>query len=387
MYLEKLKQILKIIEEKHIDMYFNITKEELNNYIEEILKTYKLENEYDLFYITNLIIKRLFGRFDSHTKIVWKNADFNFPIRLKYIDGKVYIVKASEENNDILYGQILSINNIKVEQLIKEIENMTAYSTKGFLQMQIENTLYNGIKLRSLPSIEIDSDTFEFEILKDEKIIKRTLTKSDVRLYQDDNYTYNIEDGVMHIIYSSCRENYEGQMLEFIKKIKEESEKNNITQFIVDIRDNKGGNSEIIKPLIEFLKDKQVITLTDKYIFSGGRFALYDLINIGSITVGTEIGTTLNCFGNNSVNYTDEFIIPVSYKYFYYDEQQRKIISIKEKEEFKQFKNNPQNQIYFEPQVFEPNYYVENQIEDYKIGYDRQLDSALQLLKEKKNQL
>ena len=378
-YREELDKILSIIEEKHIDMYFNINKEELNKYVEELLSQYKLEDSYDLYYIANVIIKKLFGRFDSHTKIVWRNADFNLPVRLKYIDGKVYIIKATEDNKDLLYGEILSINNVPIKQLLKEIEEMIAYSTNGFLYMQMENILYNGIKLRSLPSIESNSDMFEFQVLKDDKIIKRNLTKSDTRLYQDDNYTYNIIDGVLHIIYSSCREKYEGQMIEFIQKIEEESKKNNITKFIVDIRDNSGGNSEIIKPLIEFLNDKEVITLTDKYVFSGGRFALYDLKNIGSITIGAGIGTTLNCFGNNCVEYTDDFIIPISFKYFYYDEKQKKLINIRTKEDFFAFKNNPNNKVYFEPQSFEPDYNVENQIDDYEDGYDRQLHSAILL--------
>ena len=33
----------------------------------------------------------------------------------------------------------------------------------------------------------------------------------------------NIIDGVIHIIYSCCREDYEGQMLEFVKKISNET--------------------------------------------------------------------------------------------------------------------------------------------------------------------
>lgn len=80
-YRDDLEKILAIIEEKHIDMYFNISKDELNNFIEELLTKYELDNKYDLYYIANVIIKKLFSRFDSHTKIVWKNADFNLPIR------------------------------------------------------------------------------------------------------------------------------------------------------------------------------------------------------------------------------------------------------------------------------------------------------------------
>ena len=382
-YQKELEEILAIIEEKHIDMYFNISKNELKKFIEELLVKHNLSDEYDLYYIANVVIKKVFGRLDSHTSVIWKNMAFNLPVRLKYIDGLIYIVKATDEYNDILYSEVLSINNIPVKQLFKEIEEMIAYSTNEFLYTQVEDIFHNGIKLRSLPSINSDCEVFEFQVLKDNNIIKRKLTKSDIRLRQDDNYTYNIIDGVMHIIYSSCVEKYEGQMLEFVNKISDEANKNNITKFIIDIRNNRGGNSEIIKPLIEFLKNKEVITLTDKYVFSGGRFALYDLKKIGSLTVGTGIGTTLNCFGNNSFSYTDHFIIVVSYKYFYVDQEQKELININTKEDFIKFKNNPNNAVYFFPQVFEPDYKVENQIEDYKNGYDRQLYSALLLLEEK----
>ena len=378
-----LNDILNLIEEKHIDMYFNISKKELDNYIKELLNKYELNNEYDLYYVTNVIIKKIFGKYDSHTRLVWKNADYNLPIRLKYIDNKLYIIKADEDNLDLLYGEIISINNIPLLKLINEIENMTAYSTKEFLYTQIENIIYNGFKLRSLPSIDVDSKEFEFEIVKDNRIIKRKLIKSNTSFYKNNNYIYNIIDGVIHIIYSCCREDYEGQMLEFVKKISNESNINNITKFIVDIRGNTGGNSNIMKPLIKYLDGKQVITLVDKYVFSSGRFAIVDLKRIGSIFVGTNIGTTLNCFGNVSRNEIDAYLLPISYKYFYYDELSISMIGIDKKSDFIKFKNNINNRKYFESQIFEPDYYVEKVIEDYKNNYDRQLEFAIGLLNNK----
>ena len=165
-----------------------------------------------------------------------------------------------------------------------------------------------------------------------------------------------------------------------LKQILNIIEEKNIENFIIDLRGNMGGNADYIKPLIEFLKGKKVITLTNNYIFSGGRWALIDLKNIGSKFIGTEIGTTLNCFGNIKVERPSKYILPVSEKYFYYDEKSKSIKQIKEKEDFIEFKNNIDNQKYFEPQIFEPDYYVENTIEDYKNQYDRQLDSALLLI-------
>ena len=200
-YKEELKKILSIIEEKHIDMYFNINKEELNSYIEELLAKYELKDKYDLYYIANVIIKKIFGRFDSHTYLIWNDADFNLPIRLKYIEGKLYIIRTDEDNRDLLYGQILKINNIEIQKLIEEIKNMTAYSTEGFLQIKIETILYNGVKLKSLPSIDCDTHEFEYEILIDNQIIKRKFTKQDKDLIDINkmkkNYSYTVMDDVI----------------------------------------------------------------------------------------------------------------------------------------------------------------------------------------------
>lgn len=384
-YKEELKKILSIIEEKHIDMYFNINKEELNSYIEELLAKYELKDKYDLYYIANVIIKKIFGRFDSHTYLIWNDADFNLPIRLKYIEGKLYIIRTDEDNRDLLYGQILKINNIEIQKLIEEIKNMTAYSTEGFLQIKIETILYNGVKLKSLPSIDCDTHEFEYEILIDNQIIKRKFTKQDKDLIDINkmkkNYSYTLMDDVIYIVYNSCSEDYEGQMIELVNNIKKISKERNIDDFIIDLRGNMGGNADYIQPLIEFLKGKKIVTLTNNYIFSGGRWALIDLKNIGSKFIGTEIGTTLNCFGNVSRQTIFKYTLPVAYKYFYYDEITKSIKQIKEKDEFVKFKNNPENYIYFEPQIFRPDYYVDNTIEDYKNGYDRQLDAALMFIK------
>lgn len=384
-YKEELKKILSIIEEKHIDMYFNISKEELNSYIEELLTKYELKDKYDLYYIANVIIKKIFDRFDSHTYLIWNDADFNLPIRLKYIEDKLYIIRTDEDNRDLLYGQILKINNIEIEKLIEEIKNMTAYSTDGFLQIKIETILYNGVKLKSLPSIDSDTHEFEYEVLIDNQIIKRKLTRQDKDLLDINkmkkNYSYTVIDEVIYIVYNSCSEDYEGQMIELVNNIKKISKETNIDNFIIDLRGNMGGNADYIQPLIEFLKGKKIVTLTNNYIFSGGRWALIDLKNIGSKFIGTEIGTTLNCFGNVSRQTISKYILPVAYKYFYYDEITKSIKQIKEKDKFIKFKNNTENYVYFEPQIFRPDYYVDNTIEDYKNGYDRQLDAALMSMK------
>lgn len=381
MYKQKIYDLVNLLEEKHLDCYFKMSKEEISKYVEDLLNNNELNDEYDFYYLGNKLIKEMFGEYDSHTKIIFNNAPCNFPIRLKYIDDKLYIVKTDEEHNDILYSQILKINDIDINLLIDELEKIVPYSTKEFLYSEIERMFFNCKKIKTLPVMRKyrSEDEFKYTLLKDNEIKEINLNYSDKKFNEDKNYTFEVNDKTMVIHYTSCVEKYDGQMKEFIEKIKDESNTNNIENYVVDIRDNVGGNSEIIKPLINFLKDKKIITLTDKYVFSGGRFALIDLIRIGSKTVGTGIGTSINCFGNISRNDVDNFIIPISYKYFFYDGN--KIITVNNKEQFNEIKQREEAEELFKPIIFEPDYYVENDIEDIKNGYDRQLHSAQLLMK------
>ncbi|MBE6159770.1 MAG: hypothetical protein E7157_01845 [Lactobacillales bacterium] len=387
MYRNKLNDILNLIEKNHIDMYFNITKEELDEYIDKIFKENNINNDYDFYYYTNVIIKKIFGIYDSHTKLIWYEADFNLPLRFKYIDNKVYIIRTSEDNKELLYSEVLKINGIDINVLIDEIKNMIAYSTKEYLIYPIETILYNGIKLKSLPSIDSTKDEFEFTLKKDNEIINKQFTKSEESLIKINkprsNYSYHIINDKMHIVYNMCREEYENQMINFVEEINKISSELNINKFIVDIRGNQGGNSAIINPLIEFLKNKEVITLVDEYVFSGGRFAILDLKNIDSKFVGTNIGTSLNCFGNApSIKY-DKFIIPICNKYFYMDTTYKyenfKYADTKEK--FKELKRNKK---LFIPQIFEPDYYSKKTLEDYKDGIDKELECAIEIFDNKK---
>ena len=386
---EKIKDILNLIEERHIDMYFNISKEELDRYIDEIIEMYDINDDYSLYYYTNMIIKKIFGIYDSHTKLLFEKGDFYLPVRLKYINNKLYIIRTTKETKTLLYSEVKKIENIDINIIIEEIKSIVASSTEEYVTSQIELFLINGYKIKSLPSIDSKLDEFNFTVNSDEKIIDMKLTKDEGYLLPvnkpKENYSYELKDDKIIIVYNKCREEYDGQMIEFVNKIESESKKFGIEKFIIDIRGNQGGNSEIINPLIEFLKDKKTVTLVDEYVFSSGRFAILDLKNINSKFVGTGIGTQLNCFGNAPITKYDNFIIPISNKYFYMDTSYSyddfRYADTKEK-----FKKLKQNKELFVPQIFEPDYYSKKNIDDYKDGFDRELEFAIELLKEEKLQ-
>ena len=86
----------------------------------------------------------------------------------------------------------------------------------------------------------------ELESNGNQVVRARTLTKQEDSMLKinipRDNYTYEIMDDKIYIVYNSCREEHEGQMKDFVDVIKKESKLNNISKYIIDIRGNLGGD-------------------------------------------------------------------------------------------------------------------------------------------------
>ncbi|MDE6292616.1 MAG: hypothetical protein K2L98_02920, partial [Bacilli bacterium] len=146
------------------------------------------------------------------------------------------------------------------------------------------------------------------------------------------------------------------------------------SKIIIDLRGNTGGNSALNTPLMDFLEkhqDKTLIVLTDYRIFSGGRYALIDLIKLGAITIGTEIGTPLNCYGNSNWINIDGYAFASSESYLSPSIDKSVFAHTKE-----DFKNNITEE-YLIPNIFKPDICVEENVEDFLNGNDPIMNEAL----------
>ena len=138
------------------------------------------------------------------------------------------------------------------------------------------------------------------------------------------------------------------------------------------LRGNFGGNASLNRYLIDFLKrhnDKKLYVLTDYRIFSGGRYALIDLIKLGAITIGDEISTPINCYGNSHhelINKYWQFSISNSYL------DPLNNIDIKSKEQF-----NKLASLEYKPIIFKPNIYISETLESFINDTDSVLNTAL----------
>lgn len=390
-YKEQIDKCIHFLEKEHLDFYFSVSKEDLEKYVIQLEKRYPLKDDYDFYYVMNCIIKYACNKHDSHTMMYFKKSSFT-PIKMHFIQGIPYITYIHEsyaKYNDLLYSEVIGINGVDMKQIEKELEAIIPYSTKGWLYDSMRGALTNISVIKSLPSIQNNCQTITFEVLDkhhEKKKIKISLPAPNINIPAKPYIYWELKDNIIVIHYWKCRENYENQMQQIVKEISEVAEKNNIHQYIVDIRNNQGGNSNIINPLIHYLDGKDIITLVNNGVFSSGRFALEDLQRIGSKVIGCDVGTSLNAFGDMNPNKMemDSFILGTIKTYWYCDTSKHMIYGQKSKKEFKEFKKDVKNKAYLENDYFKPDIYVENSIDDYRNGYDRVLDTALQEFKDNK---
>ncbi|MDY6071854.1 MAG: hypothetical protein SPI44_03160 [Bacilli bacterium] len=373
-YQNTFDEFINEYERLHVNPWHNITKKEFKNICKELINKIEIDDEYKFNYFMNYNIKRLSGVDDVHTKFRMRTTILPFNYR---IFNDEIVVNFPEG----LRGSTLeSINEVSVSKILKELDDIITYGTLERKRYELEKSLFDMSLLFSLPSLrESEELIFEFKTISGE-IEKRTIYKRDAmtsdeqfdieEYYYGDTGTYEIKDNTLIYRHCSVQNEYKSIIEESVNEIRS-IDFNNISKNIIDLRGNIGGNSELNKLLIDFLsehKDKKLVVLIDYIISSSGSLALYDLIKLGCVTVGEEIGTPFNSYGEQVWLDIGKYRFAVPTCYFIPSMN----IKISDKYELSKLDSK-----IFEPVIFKPDYYVESTKEDFINNKDRVLEFAL----------
>lgn len=374
-YNNTFNEFITKYEEIHVNPWHSISKEEFMKKKDELLTTMDVTDVYTFTYFMKYLIKILCGTKDTHTIF---DMSSNLPINFKIIENEVLI----NYPNNLKGYSLLSINDIDINVILNELDKVVSYGTEGKKLFELEKALFNELLLFSIPQFrKVNELSFKMKNPNNE-IITRVFKKNEQYqesfnmneyLYSNNNGTFKIVNNTLIYNHKSVQQEYESTIQESIEKLSK-MDLTSINKIIIDLRGNLGGNSILNKPLMDFLsnhKDKQLITLTDRRIFSAGRYALVDLINLGSITIGEGIGTPLNCYGNSKrFTLNKYYTFVVSEMYF---DPIRKI-EVATKENFKKLDKS-----ILEDVIFKPDYFITQTKEDFINNKDTILEFALTL--------
>lgn len=378
-YKEMYDVFINHYKNKHVNPWHEISESELDKLYNNIVSNQDINDDYSFNYLMNVILKRLCGEVDAHSKYDdVKMIPMNFRIF-----GEDVIINYP----DNLKGyELISINGYDIKDVLDQLDDVITYGTEGKRIYELEKALFNKKKMFGIPMFsgtdslvmsfkKTDGSIITREFKKDEEYSEEEMFDWDMFAYGNVG-TYSVKDKKLIINYSSVqnkfKSNIENMMVEISKLDLSE-----IDTIIVDIRGNTGGNSGLNKPLIDFIikSKKGIICLTDYRVFSSGKSLLVDLIKLGAITIGTGISTPLNCYGNSDWIEYNGYRFSSSSCFFAPNYEW----SASSKEEYKSEVRDE----FITPVIFMPDVYIEQSKEDYLNGIDNVLEYALSMENEK----
>ncbi len=278
----RLKEIVCLLEKNHINLYHDISKQQVEEHIasiKDIDKLSDLEFDYEML--------KFFALFkESHTiyRVPYQQLDKS----IFYQNGNFYLL-----TNDNKYKKIEKFGDFTTEKVASLIEEIACFETREWLAHQTNNLINNGYILKMLKILNTDS--VEIEVDGGEKLELSLAENKFANQSRKKPYEYKISDGILYLRYRQCVNDQKMPFIEVVEQIKQHFLQGEIKQYILDIRNNGGGNSEVLNPFQEMVKESKIkgVILIDEGVASSGIFAVarfkkdFDTTLIGMPTGGT----------------------------------------------------------------------------------------------------
>lgn len=289
---EFVNKVFKTLEENHINLYHDISKEDFNKQKDKFLE---IVDKIDQIHFEGGLLK-LFALF--------KDAHVNYwGIDCNYVDASIILVdKDFYIKKDDKFLRIDKVNGYKIKDVVEKLKQLIPYETESWAYHLISTEYIRSPKYMQMIDCGKNADEIEYHCENGEDVMAKFGNKNGkfnekIPAYESLSMC---ENKVLYIRYSQCRniEDYPFTML--IEDIKREL-KILPKACLVDVRNNYGGSDVVINPLLQWLKENNIKTyaLMNEGTFSSGTFALASLKEETKATLlGTEAGQPTRVYGN-----------------------------------------------------------------------------------------
>ncbi len=264
---------------------------------------------------------------DLHTRIeFWQRVPFNwFPIYLQSFQDGTYVIATTEPYRHLLGAQLTRVEGRSLAEVRRALADVIPHENDAKLNVAIPAYLRASEVLFSLGLTgDPRQATFTFEGEETSEVVLQgfpsehhaewvALTSAPDRgapLYQrhrGENYWFQFlpESGTLYCAYNDCSDMPSESFSQFTDRLLTTLDEQPVERFVLDLRNNGGGDSRLAMPLIRALKDRPQINQTgrlfcivgNRTFSSAGLNALQLRSETEAIFVGEPTGQRPNSFG------------------------------------------------------------------------------------------
>lgn len=258
---DKIDNIISALESVHVDPYKYCDKEIFSDAV-SVVKS-RISDSISIYKFCKEMQGCISKLQDGHTQLFYPNKEWNkykavqngkFPFTIKVDKQIVRVDSVFEDHTEIRANdELLSINGINIHELYLKEKNYISAESQTCLNSRFEESFE-----RILFEYGIKGDEIDVKILRDTKIFNTRVHRTELNsIYTESNnqyYTFSIQNNVgvleMKIMYDQGI-----RFSKFLKKSINEMKKKNIEHFIIDFRDNIGGDSRLGNEICKWLCD------------------------------------------------------------------------------------------------------------------------------------
>ena len=345
-WVEALEFLSKELPRRHKNLYFNQNRADYLGSIQSLENNLPQLESHEI----KVEIARIIASIgDAHTSI---NIPVYYlcPLEFYWFSDGIHTINTSKSAEALLYKKIVSIDGMEMDMVIEKLSTVISHENQSFLMSLLPKYLPNIELLYGLNIAHtVNGVTFTFENEKGEleelfvsscpyyEYMEQIQTNRVIHpedklpLYRKNaNQNYWMEyieaSKTLYFNYNSCREMERESFEEFSKRLLNLIKSTDIEKFVIDMRNNTGGNSTLLDPFIDELKKCDKINQTGKlYVilgrdtFSSALLNAYSLKNnTNSILVGEPSGGKPNCYGEVQRYTLKHSGLTISYSTKYY---------------------------------------------------------------------
>ncbi|WP_097004499.1 S41 family peptidase [Lacrimispora amygdalina] len=377
---EDIKYFKKELPRLHKNLFSVITKNEFNDQTDKLISQIgQLSNE-QVFTELNKIIASV-G--DAHTNINYWDG-FHYPLQFYLFNGEVYIVNTDTSLEEMMFSKVIKIDGVDIDEITGKLKKLISHENDSWVLARLPEYLQSPVYMYGLGIIK-DESKAAFTVEKQGKVQEFTIsalnyeekadfvnnnTKDVITGYYDKYYDYHFlaDNKALYFEYNVCADMADLKFTDFNQKMFDAMENNKVERVVIDLRNNSGGNSEILNPFTDRLKsyikehgNVKTYILVGRETFSSGMIAIYRIKESVSdaVAIGEPTGGALDCYGDIKTFNLPNSQLPISYSTKYFELSKSFT-----------YKNNGVG-------TFLPDITIEQTIEAYKNGTDEMLEYAL----------
>jgi hypothetical protein len=286
---------------------------------------------------------------DGHTGVSppAKLAFRRVPLMLAWFRDGIFVVAADEGHAELLGAQVLKIGAVEVGEAAARVATLFANENDSWMKVGVPARMTMTEALHGLgPSDDPGRARFtvrtrEGEEREAELSALESGAKPNVKLLPDPAavklpisrqkreranwFEWMESEGVLYCRYDTCADEKGQSVAEYSLAVLEAVDARAARRVIIDLRNNSGGNSALLQPLVMGLRDRRerlgpggIVCLIGKRTFSSAQLNAVSLRKAGAVLMGEPTGQKPNAYGEVKTFTLPNSGVVVSYstKYF-----------------------------------------------------------------------